>query len=151
MRVLVALAKNPLVAAPFAGALWSALGLGWLAPLARFTDLLGGAATPVALVTIGMFLAQPRKPGAADGLWPVVALKLVVQPAVTAAVAFWLVTMPLAWSSAAILVAALPTGTGPFMAARLYGCEAALTARATLVSTLLSVVSVSVLAAVLPR
>lgn len=150
-RVLAALARNPLVAAPIAGALWNVLGLGWPAPLGRFTDLLGGAATPVALVTIGMFLAQPRAAGAAHGLWPVVALKLVVQPAVTAAVALWLVAMPAAWSSGAILVAALPTGTGPFMVARLYGHEAALTARATLVTTLLSVVTVSVLAAVLPR
>ncbi len=158
-HVLAALARNPLIAAPVAGALWSALGLGWPAPLARFTDLLGGAATPVALVTIGMFLAQPflaqprgaRAAGAAGGLWPVVALKLVAQPAVTAAVALWVVTMPVAWSSGAILMAALPTGTGPFMVARLYGREAALAARATLVTTLLSVVTVSVLAAVLPR
>lgn len=150
-RVAAALARNPLVAAPVAGAVWNLLGLGWPAPVARFTDLLGGAATPVALVTIGMFLAQPRDAGAADGPWPVVALKLVAQPAVTAAVALWVVTMPVAWSSAAILVAALPTGTGPFMVARLYGREAAPTARATLVSTLLSVISVSVLAAVLPR
>lgn len=146
-RIGLALARNPLVLAPAAGAAWSAAGLGYPAPLAHFTGLLGGAATPVALVTIGMSLAQPPPVGAAGGarLGAVVLLKLVVQPAVTA-IAVGLVAMPRDWAGAAVLVAALPTGTGAFMVAQLYAREATLAARATLVSTLLSVVTIPALA-----
>ena len=53
--------------------------------------------------------------------------------------------MPRPWFEAAILLAALPTGTGPFMLAKLYEREAATTSRTILVSTVLSVVTVSAL------
>ena len=46
---------------------------------------------------------------------------------------------------------ALPIGTGPFMLAKLYDREAALTSRAILISTLCSVVSVSLLIVWLTR
>jgi predicted permease len=55
--------------------------------------------------------------------------------------------MPAAWFDAALLLAALPTGTGPFMLANHYGREAAVTSRAILVSTVLSVATVSALVA----
>ena len=43
----------------------------------------------------------------------------------------------------AVLMAALPTGTGPFMLAEFYRREAEVTARVVLVSTILSVLTVS--------
>jgi predicted permease len=57
--------------------------------------------------------------------------------------------MPLLWAQTAILLSALPIGTGPFMLAKLYDREAAVTSRAILVSTVLSVVTVSALVALL--
>ncbi|NIJ07177.1 hypothetical protein FHS31_000759 [Sphingomonas vulcanisoli] len=47
---------------------------------------------------------------------------------------------------AAILLAALPTGTGSFMLAELYGREAALASRTILISTVLGAVTIAVLA-----
>ena len=47
----------------------------------------------------------------------------------------------------ALLLSALPIGTGPFMLAKLYGREASVTSRAILVSTVLSLVTVSALLA----
>ena len=43
----------------------------------------------------------------------------------------------------AVLLAALPTGTGPFMLAEFYRREATITSNAILVSTVLSVLTVS--------
>jgi predicted permease len=51
------------------------------------------------------------------------------------------------WAATAVLLAALPVGTGPFMLAQLYGREPAVTSRAILLSTILSLASVSVLVA----
>lgn len=147
-RVLGSVLKNPLVAAPLAGALWALTGMPLPAPVSGFTKLLGAAATPVALVTIGIFLAQRQLEAERGELVLILALKLAVQPLLTAGLA--LLFLPRGpWTSAAILLAALPIGTGPFMAAELYRQEVALASRAILLSTLFSVATISALAIVL--
>ncbi len=74
-------------------------------------------------------------------------LKLVLQPVLTGVLAFWVFRMPPLWSHAAVLLSALPIGTGPFMLAELYRREAAVTSRAILVSTVISLATVSLLVA----
>jgi predicted permease len=59
--------------------------------------------------------------------------------------------MPVLWAHTALLVSALPIGTGPFMLAKLYNREAAITSRAILVSTVVSLATVSALVAVLGK
>ena len=74
-----------------------------------------------------------------------VLLKLLLQPGLTAVLAFRVFTMPPLWADAAVLLAALPTGTGPFMLAKLYDRQAAVTSRTILISTAISVVTITVL------
>ena len=145
-RTLLSLIRNPLLVAPVAGGAWAATGLALPLPVDRFLGLLGAAASPCALVTIGLFLFQQRERADRSEVARLVGLKLVAQPLFTLAFA-WLVPMPKAWFETALLLAALPTGTGPFMLAKLYGREAAVTSQAILVSTVLSVVTVSGLVA----
>ncbi|MFW2830064.1 AEC family transporter [Sphingomonas sp. ID0503] len=150
-RVVASTLRNPLVLAPLAGGVWGALRLPMPVPLHVFADMLGSTASPCALVTIGMSLAQREETGAAPAgrvAW-LVSVKLLLQPAVTAAIAFGLLTMPRDWAMAAVLIAAQPTGTGPFMLASLYGQEARLASRVILISTVLSIVSVTVVATLL--
>ncbi len=140
------LARNPLLVAPAAGFAWAATGLALPAPVLRFTALLGDAATPCALVTIGLFLSGEG--AGSDRDWTVlrlVWLKLLLQPAVTALLAFEVFDVPPLWARAAVLLSALPTGTGPFMLAKLYDREAAVTSRTILVSTVLSLGTISAL------
>ena len=75
----------------------------------------------------------------------IVALKLIVQPLVTGVLVFAVFDLARPWSTAALLLSALPTGTGPFMLAKLYDREAAVISRAILVSTILSLVTTSLL------
>jgi hypothetical protein len=146
LRVGAALLRNPLVAAPLAGVLVNLSGLGLGAPVLRFTTLLGAAASPCALVTIGLFLAETSGRAAApSAVARVVGLKLLLQPALTAILAFLVFPMPRLWAEAAVLISALPVGTGPFMLARLYKREADVASRATLISTVLSLATVSLL------
>lgn len=140
--VLKALAKNPLVAAPVGGAGWACTGLGLATPVQHLLDLLAAATTPCALVSLGLFLAQ-KQPGHPAGAWPLVAIKLVAQPALTAFLAFKVLHLPPLWAHAALLLSALPTGTGPFMLAEYYQREAGVVSRAILMSTLLSLLSLS--------
>lgn len=148
-KVAVAVARNPLVCAPVAGLLVS--GLGWTlpGPVLQFTTLLGAAASPCALVTIGLFLSQGSTSQHRGTVWRIVSLKLVVHPLLAFVLVSWVFDVPPMWASAAVLLAALPVGTGPFMVAKLYNREPAVTSEATLLSTVLSVVTVSVLVSLL--
>ena len=142
--VLGSLLRNPLLVAPLLGALFPLGGLEVPAPIETFLKLLGAAASPCALIALGLFLAAER-PGPARNHRPVtglVALKLVAQPAVTwmFAVAF---RLPPQLTHSAVLLAALPTGTGPFMLAEFYQREASITSSVILVSTLVSVLTLT--------
>jgi predicted permease len=148
-KAAATLARNPLLFAPALGLLFAVLHIPRPTPLTRFAGLLGGAASPCALVTIGLFLAQSRANGEARAggraIWGIVALKMLVQPAVTGALAFTVFDMPGPWARAALLLSALPIGTGPFILAKLYDREAAVVSRAILLSTVISLVTISVL------
>jgi len=146
-KVSLVLLRNPLLVSPVAGMAFAATGLPLPLPVDRFATLLGNAASPCALVAIGLFLAQQRGGHDNRAVLRLVALKLLVHPAVTALLAFWLFPMPRLWAQVAVVLAALPVGTGPFMLAKLYDREAAVASRAILLSTLCSVVTVSLLIA----
>ncbi|MBV8521811.1 MAG: AEC family transporter [Acetobacteraceae bacterium] len=146
-NVLLSAARNPLLIGPAAGLTVGMAGFSLPAPVERSVLLLGGAASPVALVCIGLFLAQERMARDIKTVAVLVGLKLIVQPAVTAVLAFYVFTMPPIWSHAAVLLGALPIGSGPFVLAALYGLEANVTSGAILLSHLCSVVTVSLLVA----
>ena len=142
LAVAVALAKNPLVVTPMVGAAWAFTGLGLAEPVTRLLDMLAAATTPCALISLGLFLARPGKP-ASRGAWPLVVLKLMGQPLITGWLAFKVFVLPPLWAHSAVLLSALPTGTGPFMIAEYYKREAGTISRVILLSTLGSVVTLS--------
>lgn len=141
--VSMALLKNPLVLSPLIGVLWSISGMPLPAALITGLDMLSTSAAPVALVSLGLFLALPQTAGKVDGVWSLVFLKLIAQPLLTAVLAFWVFDLPREWALAALLLSALPTGTGPFMLAEYYRREGARVARLVLLSTVCSVITLS--------
>jgi predicted permease len=147
-RVIVAVLRSPLLIAPVAGLAVGLSGLKVPAPFESFTTLLGGAASPTALVCIGLFLAQERM--VSDDIKSIgilVTLKLILQPAVTAFLALYVFSMPPLWSHSAIILSALPIGSGPFTIAKLYGLEAGVTSGSILASHVFAVFTVSLLVA----
>jgi malonate transporter len=74
---------------------------------------------------------------------------LLFQPAVTALLAFYVLQAPPLWSRSAVLLSALPIGSGPFTIAKLYGINPGVTSGAILVSHVVSVATVSILVAYL--
>jgi malonate transporter and related proteins len=147
-KVARSLFTSPLLIAPVLGLCIGLSGLKIPAPFENFTTLLGGAASPAALVCIGLFLAQERVVSHdAVSIGILVALKLILQPAVTAFLAFYVFTMPPLWSHSAVILSALPIGSGPFTIAKLYGLEAGVTSGAILASHIFAVFTVSLLVA----
>ncbi len=90
---------------------------------------------------------QPAQVAARVLVWLLVAFKLLLQPAVTAVLAYWILPMPRLWADSAVLLAALPIGTGPFMLAELYQREVTAMSRAILYSTTLSLPTIALILA----
>lgn len=151
LKVARALLRNPLLAAPLLGLACAAAGITLPAGLDNYAALLGASASPCALVTIGLFLAQSQPGGDRGTVGLMVGGKLLLHPAVTAVLAFAVFDMPPLWAWCAVLMAALPIGTGPFMLAQLYGRDARPSSRAILLSTVLSVPTITALVAWIGR
>jgi len=144
-KVARSLVRNPLLVAPFLGALMPVTGLTIPAPAETFLKMLGGAASPCALVALGLFLAQPRKieRDSVNAIAFLVSVKLIVMPLATWLLAVYVFNLPTHLAQSATLLAALPAGTGPFMLAEHYRREAAITSNVILYSTVLSVLTLS--------
>ena len=145
-----ALVTNPLCVAPLLGLAIGVSGIPLPVPVERFASLLGGAATPCALICIGLFFAGQAGVKQDFGtIGATIVLKLLVQPAIAAVLVFYVFDMPPLWAKAAILLSALPVGAGAFTVAQLYGLQAAATSGAIMISHVVSVATLSVLLALL--
>jgi malonate transporter len=145
MKVCRTLVRNPLLVGPVLGALVPLSGLHIPTPLETSLKLLGGAASPCALVALGLFLGAKREAEApiAGATALLVGMKLFLQPIVAWALASVVFGLSPLLTHVAVLMAALPTGTGPFMLAEFYRREADVTSNVILVSTVASVLTVS--------
>ncbi len=150
-NVLKAVFLNPLIVSPIAGMLFALTS--WQLPqgVETFLTLLSGAASPAALVSLGLFLADAvassndNSAAARKTAWQLTAIKLIAQPLLVAWLALSVFEMDYELAMMAILLAALPTGTGPFMLAEYYRREAVTTAQTVLFSTVLSLVTLTLL------
>ena len=144
-KVITSLIRNPILIAPALGALYGATGLAVPESADRFLKLLGGAASPCALVVLGLFLAERREISAAErgtsGL--LTFAKLFLQPLLTWVLAYWVFAVPPALAAIAVVLAALPTGTGPFMLAEFYQRRAVVTSGTILLSTTGSILTLT--------
>jgi malonate transporter and related proteins len=148
-KVLLSVARNPLVLAPLAGVFYGAILPAIPTGPDHFLKYLADAASPCALVSLGAFIGEKREATSWSQLSPLVALKLFGQPAVTWLFAHAVFQLPPLSTGVAVVIAALPTGTGPYMLANMYGRDAQQVAGSILVSTLLSVITISVLIALI--
>ena len=139
--------RNPLLLAPALGLGWSYFQLEMPLAIGRYVELISDAATPCALIAIGLFLGETSGWGRNPIVIRIALLKLLVQPAFTAFFVLYVFDMPRLWQLVAILASALPVGTGPFMMAQIYERDAHASAQAILVSTVLSVFTISLLIA----
>lgn len=152
-RSLLGALRNPLLKAMALGLVLASLGWALPKPVDDTLRLLGQAATPVALVTLGAIVArsqlQPvlstegprlaRTAGAAPSLWWLVALKLLVHPALV-----WLAAacaaelghaLPHLSVLALTLAAALPSAANVSMLAERENADTAMVARVILWTT----------------
>lgn len=138
--------RNPLVVAIAAGFVYSAFGLPFSGPAETFFSLLGRAAGPAALFSLGLFLiTHPMPPlkSVAGRVGAITLIKLAVLPAIALTIASFLGLNDPNYLGALALFVFVPSGVGAFIMASQYGVYETETAAAVSVTTLLSVLTVT--------
>ena len=148
-NVAVSLCKNPLIVAPVIAGILCASGVQLPYGAAQSSKQLGASASPCALVATGLFQAQRQESTSPVIAIELVVFKLVIQPLIVWYLAFQVFTMPPLWAKSAVILSALPTGTGPFMLAELYGKGGGIASRTIFLSTVLGIVTLSICLSIL--
>ncbi|MEN9900495.1 MAG: hypothetical protein RLZZ152_1539 [Pseudomonadota bacterium] len=146
-NALLGVVKNPLPWAILLGTLFSAFQIELPGPVEKTVALLGDAASPVALFTIGAVLARSQKiahheqhgPLTWKDYVPVALIKLFLHPALVLVVGLAAISMgapidPFALK-VMVLVAALPSASNVAMLSERFGADNGRIARIILVST----------------
>lgn len=148
-RALKGVVMSPLIWPIFLAVLLVALQVKIPLPAERFATLLAAAAGPCALFAIGLFVSQLSIRAGAAASWQTTLLKLVLHPLLMAALVFWLLPVDALWGKIAVVCASLPLGATAFVLAQRYELLEAETSTGAVVSTAASLVTVSVVMAVL--
>ncbi len=138
--------KNPIIIGMIAGFIYSALGFSFSGPAKVFFDLLGRAAGPVALFSLGVFLATHRFPAfkSVAGRVSMIALfKMAALPAIALSIAAFIGLDDPAYRGALALFLFVPSAVGAFIMASQYKVYSSETAAAVFTTTILSVLSIS--------
>jgi len=138
--------RNPLVLAMVAGFVYSAIGLPFSGPAETFFSLLGRAAGPTALFSLGLFLATHKFPAlqaVAGRVAAIAVVKMAALPAIALGAAFALGVSDPAYLGALALFVFVPSGVGSFVIASQYGVYESETAAAVSFTTVLSLLTVS--------
>ena len=138
------LLRNPIVVPLIAGTLFRSAGLGIPNMLDRLLEILGGAAVPAALFSLGMSLAAYRIKGQAPTLSLIIVMKMVVLPVIVFVLAAWVFVLPPVWTAIALLFAGLPVGANAFLFASRYERAVNSVSAAIAVSTAIAVVTTAI-------
>ncbi|MGW8888208.1 AEC family transporter [Streptomyces sp. NPDC055749] len=151
-RMVTMPVRNPIIMASMLGVLVAATGLRVPSALAHSCELLGAAAVPTALITLGLSLHGRRDraeateaPGSRAEVAVAVALKTLVQPLVAFGAAL-LLGLPEHQLLVVVLCSALPTAQNAFLYAREYGLDTALARNSVVASTVVSMATLSLAA-----
>lgn len=142
-RALAGVARSPLIWPIALAIAVVATGVKIPLPVERFASLLAAAAGPCALFAIGLFVSQLSIREGFRASWPTSALKLVLHPALMAALAYSLLAVDPLWAKVAVVCASLPLGATAFVLAQRYRILEAETSTGAVLSTAASVLTVS--------
>ena len=142
---LLPVASNPLLWAVILGTGFSAFGFRLPVALEQLAQLLGQAAGPVALFTIGVSLYRPGTRVWRGDVLLISGAKLLFHPCLAALVAIYAFHLPWLEARTLVLMAALPVAGTVFLFAERQGANAERIAASILVSTALAFVSFSAL------
>ena len=133
--------RSPVFFALLAGILWGSLNLpgkeSILAPLFHLADVLAGALTPLAILSVGLMFRKPSVRTIALPLAIAVAIKLVLKP-LAASVIGNAMGFPDMWHDVVVILAGMPPAVLGAVYLRRYAGEASLASAVLLSATIIS-------------
>lgn len=145
---LLNLVSNPLLIGLALGIAASLAGLRLPGPLDTALETISDAALPVALFALGATLNAYRVQGQLAEAGVMVALKMLLQPALVGLLAFGVFHLDPLWALVAVMAAGMPIGINVFVFARSYNVAIAPVSAAILISTSFAFISQPILLAI---
>lgn len=150
--------KNPLTLAVLAGLAFSIFHIRVPVFLESFARFLGNASGPTALFALGLGLSRLNFRehltfSVGKIVFPMIVLKLLIQPAITFATAVYIFNMgkeQAIWLAAAIVMAAQPIGAGVYVFAKKYNYQQDVISLSIIISLLLALITIPLLLGLLP-
>ncbi len=137
-EIVKRLALHPILLALFVGVMLRSFDIQPSGPIKTVIDGIGNAASPCALIAMGLALQQYGMRASLRETLPIVALKLIAHPAIVYVLAFHVFEMPRVWAGVATLFAAMPTGVNAFLFAARYRVSEQLASSSIALSTVLA-------------
>lgn len=136
-RPMLKVFKNPVVLAIIAGSAWGLMG--WQLPdfVERTLGYVSSATTPIALIVVGMGLAQHRFTSALPRGLTISTLKIIIHPIIVFCLAK-LIGLDEITTNACVLTASLPVAINVYLMASEFRSEEGSASNAIFVSTMLS-------------
>lgn len=146
-QVLQAALANPLIGAIICGVTLAGLGISLPQTVDRFLGFLGAAAGPTALFALGAALARQRFDRAiVTGALAISAVKLALYPALLYLVLAVALGLDAFWWQAGLVIASLPAAGNIYVVAQRHATDPSRVSSAIVLSTVLSVVTVPLVA-----
>jgi predicted permease len=138
-------AQSPVIVASVLGIGFALLSIPLPTPVGNLLDLLASTAGPTALFALGLSLVGQSILGDLGEIVWQTALKLLIHPLLVWVCVTYVFTVDPFWAQAAVLLAALPTGSSIFVVAEQYQVAVRRTSAVVALSTATSVLTLSVL------
>jgi len=143
MRLVKALARNPILLGIYAGAIGQIFGVQASGPAGEVVRMLAASSVPCALISMGLALRRYGFAGDINASLFISTLKLLVHPLLVLALV-QVLPMPPVWAGVCVVFAAMPCGVNAYLLANHYKAGVASTASAVSLSTMISLFTVTI-------
>lgn len=149
LRTVQGMIRNPIVGGLAVGLVFNVLSIPVAPAIRTVTGWLRSSALPAALFVTGASLRQYHLAGQLSRTGAIIVSKMIVHPLLVWATAALILRLPPLWTAVAVVTAALPVGINASVFASKYEAAVAPVTSSILVTTVLSIVSLTILLAVL--
>jgi hypothetical protein len=137
--------RNPLVASPLLGILFSASAIPLPTAASNYLNLMAATVGPAALFSLGLSLVDRKLTGNMGAVLWLSTLKAIFNPLLTFALVTYVFVMDPFWAKTAVILSAMPTGANAYVVAQQYNVHVETVSSVVILSTGMSVVTISIL------
>jgi len=149
-QIATGIVSNPMVIGIGCGVAWNLVGLPLAGALDSASEMVARAALPAALFGLGAILVRYRPEGDMRTIAMVIAVALVLHPAITWGLGRLAFGLDAAQMRSAVITAAMAPGVNAYLFANMYGAARRVAASSVLVATAVSILTTWMWIAVLP-